>query len=137
MLKRLRLRLSRIGFLRKAVEEPADLGIFKEKPSVEFLIGISIVGLSYLIAWPLISVLGIVALYFRKPLIFVVGSPVAYGTSHIVFWLGFWLAGKDSITYMNVFGRWFVGRLCRKLLMISEPDSLSTEENEPISNDYE
>ena len=99
------------------MEETADLDIFKEKPTPKFLIGIGVIGFSYLIAWPLIGLLGILAAYFRKPLIFIVGSPVAYGFSYVVFIFGVWLAGKDSIKYMNTFTRWLVGRICKRLLI--------------------
>ncbi len=116
MLKKLKSRLKDIKFIKKAIEEPIDMEIFKKKPSRKFITGLFLIGFSYIIAWPLISLLGIIALVTKKPLIFVIGSPVSYGISHLVFLLGVFIAGKDAIKYMNVFMQWSIGRLCKKFL---------------------
>jgi len=117
MLKKLKLRLAGISFIRKAVEEPVDLEIFKKKPSKKFIVGISLIGLSNLTTWPLIILLGIIASNLQKPSIFVIGSPVAYLSSTLIFFIGVWLAGREGIKYMRVFIRWLVGRICTKLLV--------------------
>ena len=70
------LRLAQIGFVRSAIDEKADLSAFDHKPTVRIVLGVSMIGFSYLIGWPAISTLGGVALYFRRPWIAVIGGPL-------------------------------------------------------------
>ena len=56
----------------------------------------SAIALSYVISWPLIALLGIAAVHYGNAAILVVGGPVAYGLSHLVFMLGMYLAGAKS-----------------------------------------
>lgn len=122
MLERLKKKLGETTFVKKLVEEPADLSIFQMTPSIRFIIGISVIGFSYIMAWPFITVLGIISLMAGNPLIVAIGGPVAYGASHLVFLLGAWLAGKDSITYMRTFSRWVMLRICYKLSIVDPTD---------------
>ncbi len=108
-------RLSRSSLIRKALAEPADLNIFKEKPSTRFILGMGLAGFSYLMAWPFISVLGVVSLVLSWPTLFLIGSPVAYGLSHLVFLAGVAIAGKDSIRYIRVFKRWLLYQIAVRL----------------------
>jgi len=126
MFEKLKRKLGKTSFVTKLVEEPADLGIFRLTPSFRFIIGIGVIGFSYLIAWPFIALLGIISIVVRNPFIVAVGGPIAYGASHIVFFIGVWLAGKDSINYMRVFSRWMMLRICRKLSIV-DPEVESTE----------
>lgn len=96
-------RLARTRFVRQAIEEEADLSAFKERPSWQVIAGISAILSSYLIGWPLVAGLGAAAIYLNKPLIAVVGGPVVYGLSHLVFLLGMYLAGAK---YSMIFFRW-------------------------------
>ena len=112
----LKVKVAGIGFVKRVLENPVDLQAFREKPSFRFIAGLSFIGFSYLIAWPLIALLGILAIYFKKPLLFAVGSPVCYGISHLIFLLGAFIAGKDTVMYMNTFLRWSLSKLFHKML---------------------
>jgi hypothetical protein len=90
-------------YVRSAVEDKADLSAFKNKPSVRVVIGISIIGFSYIIGWPAVGALGMLSIYLEKPLIVAIGGPLTYGLSHLVFLLGMYLAGAD---YTRIFLRW-------------------------------
>lgn len=90
-------------FVREAVADRADLSAFKERPSPKVLAGIFAIGFSYLIGWPAVGALGTLSIYLGKPLIAVIGGPVTYGLSHLVFLLGMYLAGAD---YSKIFLRW-------------------------------
>lgn len=103
MIKGLFRRISNIGYVRSAIDEQADLSMFKEKPTPRVIWGLVIVGISYVVGWPLIAALGIIAAYTGTPLVIVVGGPAAYGLSHLVFILGAWLAGAQ---YAHTFFRW-------------------------------
>ena len=65
--------------------------------------GVSAIAFSYVIGWPLISLLGAAAVYYQNAAIAVVGGPLAYGLSHLVFILGMYLAGAK---YSYIFFRW-------------------------------
>jgi hypothetical protein len=97
MLMRLRRRLAKARFVRKALERPVDPGLFKKKPSRKFVAGLSLMAVSYLLAWPLIALLGVIAWRIHRPAVFGVGSFVAYAVSNVVFYVGLWLAGKDDV----------------------------------------
>ena len=90
-------------YVRSAIEDKADLSTFKKKPSVRVVIGISIIGFSYIIGWPAVGALGMLSIYLEKPLIVAIGGPLTYGLSHLVFMLGMYLAGAD---YARIFLRW-------------------------------
>ena len=93
--------------------EKADLRAFRRRPDLRVISGVTAIALSYLIAWPLIALLGIAAVHYGNAAIVVVGGPVAYGLSHLVFLLGMYLAGA---TYSRIFLRWAVGRGMTRLM---------------------
>ena len=115
MIKKIKKRIFNSRFVSNLLTDPIDLSLFRRKPTPRFMLGLAIVGFSYLIAWPLISLLGILAVLFKRPLLFAVGSPIAYVTSHLVFLLGVFIAGKDTVTYMNVFLRWSLRQGAQKI----------------------
>ena len=96
-------RLAKTDFVRKAVEEKADLSAFRERPTVRVLAGVFFIGFSYVISWPSISALGALAVYWERPLLIVIGGPLLYGLSHLVFLLGMYLSGAK---YSRIFLRW-------------------------------
>jgi len=66
-------------------------------------LGIFLITFSYVIAWPAIGALGTLSVYMEKPLILIIGGPLTYVLSHLVFMLGMVLAGAD---YTKIFLRW-------------------------------
>ena len=96
-------RIAKTDFVRRAIEERADLSAFKERPTGRIIVGISAMGFSYIIGWPAVSLLGAMSIYLNKPLIVIVGGPLTYGLSHLVFILGMYLAGAK---YTRIFMRW-------------------------------
>jgi hypothetical protein len=105
-------RIAETEYVRGAIEEKADLSGFKKKPSIRTVLGISIIGLSYIIGWPAISVLGILSIYMNKPWLLAIGGPLLYGLSHLVFLLGMYLAGAQ---YAKIFLRWATRIVVEKL----------------------
>lgn len=96
-------RIAKTDFVRRAIEERADLSAFKERPTGRIIAGISAMGFSYIIGWPAVSLLGAISIYLNKPLIVIVGGPLTYGLSHLVFILGMYLGGAK---YTRIFIRW-------------------------------
>lgn len=128
--RKLGLRLARIKTVRRAIDERVDLAPFKAKPSLRLLIGVGLIGLSMLLGWPLISVMGSLAIYFKEPLIAVIGGPAAYGLSWAVYGLGLLIAGREALYYMNVFNKWFARVMVEK--MIGSPPISPEEAPEEI-----
>ncbi len=126
MFNKIRIRIAKTRFVYKLLANPVDLEIFKKKPSARFFSGLFVIGFSYIIGWPMVSVLAVLAVYFKKPLLFAIGSPITYGLSHLVFMLGAFIAGKDTIVYMNVFAKWSATKGLQRLL---GPDAVAQSLN--------
>jgi hypothetical protein len=105
--------IARTDFARKAVEEKADLTLFKARLSARVILGIILIGFSYLIGWPAVALFGILSIYLGQPLILIIGGPVIYGISHLVFIAGLYLAGSR---YSYIFLRWATRKALEKVL---------------------
>ena len=88
-------KLLKTRFARQAIREDADLSIFKQKPSGKVLFGLICIAASYIFCWPLISVLGVFAVYIGKPWIVVAATPVIWTAAHFICMFGLYLAGMD------------------------------------------
>ncbi|MFA6898934.1 MAG: hypothetical protein WC256_01855 [Desulfurivibrionaceae bacterium] len=117
MIKQSIQRIAATEFIRSAIEDRADLSAFKEKPSPKVLSGLFAIIVSYIIGWPAIAALGFLAIQLHKPWIVVVGGPVTYGLSHLVFLLGMYLCGA---LYSLIFLRWLTRVSLGKLLAWAE-----------------
>jgi len=113
-------RIAKTDFVSKAIEERADLSAFKERPTGRIIFGISAMGFSYIIGWPAVSMLGAISIYLNKPLIVIVGGPLTYGLSHLVFILGMYLAGAK---YTRIFMRWAARVTMEKFLDDTESET--------------
>ncbi len=106
-------RVAATRFVRQALADNADLSAFKGKPSLKVIAGITAIVISYIIGWPAVALLGFLAAYYGRPAIVVVGGPLIYGLSHLVFLLGMYLAGAR---YTWIFLRWLTRVTMLKLL---------------------
>lgn len=97
LLNKIANRVATTGYARKALEEEIDLGYFKQPPPPKVIIGLLLLGLSYLIGWPAVGLCGFLAFHFREPLILVIGGPLTYGLSWAVFGLSMLLLGMHSV----------------------------------------
>jgi hypothetical protein len=109
------LRLARIKYVSRAIQDRANLNEFRGPPTVRIVVGVLAIGFSFLMCWPAISALGGVAIYFRQPWIVVVGAPLLYGSSHLCFLTGMALSGEK---YMRIFLRWAVRVGVERLLAL-------------------
>ncbi len=103
-------RLAGSRFFRRASAEAAVRDVRPPKPTIRFLSGLALIGLSYLLAWPLIGLLGLISVRRSRPALVALGGPIAYGVSSAVFLLGVFLAGKDGLRFM----RWAGYRLAAR-----------------------
>lgn len=106
--------LSGKKYIIKILEKPADLSEFKERPTPRVIIGLILMGFSYVIGWPAVAALGFLAVWLKEPLIAIIGCPTIYGLSHVVFIIGAWLSRAPH--YMGTLARYTIQVLLRKLL---------------------
>ena len=107
------LSIANTEFVRSAIAEQADLSAFKEKPSLKVITGVLLIIIASLLGWPAVAVLGVIAIKLHEPLIAVVGGPLVYGFSHLVFLLGMYFSGAK---YSLIFARWLLRVIMEKLL---------------------
>ncbi len=111
--KKIIIKIASIDFVRTAIEEEVDLSAFKEKPSLEVIAGVFLIILSSLLGWPAVAVSGVLAVKLDEPLIAVIGGPVVYGFSYLVFWLGMYFSGAR---YSLISFRWLTRVTMEKML---------------------
>ncbi len=113
MIQAILKRISQTSYVRSAVAEKADLSAFKERPTPRIVFGLFLIGFSYVIGWPAVSVLGMLSVYYKEPLLVGVGGPAIYGFSHLVFLGGMYVAGAK---YAAIFLKWATRMFMEKTL---------------------
>lgn len=98
-------------FVREALDAPVDLSVLRARPTPRVWTGLGLVGLSYLIGWPAVALLAWLALRWQEPLLVVIGGPLTYGASHLLFLAGSWLAGSR---YLWILFQWAVRRVAER-----------------------
>ena len=113
IIKKAALYFARKGFCRAAIDEHADLSIFKEKLTGTVIIGLVIIFISYFLGIPSVFIVGGIAAWLKSPAFGVIGIPLVYGVSWLLLMLGIYLAGPQ---YGKAFGRWTVRVILEKIL---------------------
>jgi hypothetical protein len=113
MIRNIAGRLAKTKHIRRILENPTDLRELRRRPTFRMMTGLVLIGFSYLIGWPAVAALGILAAWLREPMVVVIGGPITYGLSHVVFLAGAWLAGTH---YVKLLTRYATETLFRKLL---------------------
>jgi len=111
---------------RKALREKTDLSAFKERPSKRFLTGVGLVLISYVLGWPMVGLFSVLAAYFQNPGL-LIGGPIAFGFSHLVFLAGMYLAGRGSFKYVEIFFLWSLRTLVERLVGQESANAVSCE----------
>jgi peptidoglycan/xylan/chitin deacetylase (PgdA/CDA1 family) len=99
---------------RKAIREKMDLSAFKERPSKRFLAGVGLILISYVLGWPMVGLFSVLAAYVQNPGL-LIGGPIAFGFSHLIFLAGMYLAGRGSFKYVEIFFLWSLRTLVERL----------------------
>lgn len=100
---------------RKALREKTDFSAFKERPSKRFVAGAGLMLFSYVLGWPMVGLFSFLAAYFQRPGL-LMGGPLSYGFSHLVFLAGMVLAGRESLKYVEIFSLWSLRALVKRLI---------------------
>lgn len=100
-------------YFRAAIDERADLRVFREKPTLSMVIGIIMITFSYVIGLPAVVFLATLAVLIKKPLIGIIGGPLIYGISTLIFIIGIKLAGLKHIKALFL---WMTRIILEKIL---------------------
>ncbi len=125
----------------EAVASRADLSLFKQRPSFQFILGLILLGLSYVIGWPGVIASGIAAAYLKSPWVFVIGGPAIYGFSFLVWGVSMLLMGKGNIQYARAFAKYgiriFIEKFAPQSHRENNPSSRPSGSASSRSNDNE
>lgn len=113
ILKKAALYFARKEFCKKAINERTDLSVLKEHHTVPVIIGLFLIIVSYLMVVPAFLIVGLIAAKFKKPMIGVIGIPLAYGFTWLITMLGMYLTGPE---YAKALGRWVARVVLEKIL---------------------
>lgn len=102
---RLARRLGRTRYAQAAIERRASLDGLRIKPSPRFFLGLVIIGLSYVLGWPMVALFGFIAAYLGRPWL-VLAGPACYAFSHLLFLAGLLVAGRDTVEKLGVALAW-------------------------------
>ena len=129
IIKKAALYFARKEFCKTAINEHADLSIFKEKLKASVIAGLVLIMISYLIGIPAVFIIGGIAAWLKNPTFGVIGIPLIYGFSWLLLMLGLYLTGPK---YGKVFGRWAVRVILEKILggEVKKIRSLPQEDSE-------
>ena len=114
--ERMGRRLARTRWGRKALEDPPDLGVFRQRHRPRLVLGLALIAISYVICWPVIAAIGVVAVYLNRPLILAVAAPLIWGFSHLVWMGGMFLTGVEGGRHLGLLLRWGTGRLLARMI---------------------
>lgn len=113
IIKKAALYFARKEFCRSAINEHADLSVFKEKLTGTVIIGLVLIFLSYLLGIPAVFIVGGIAAWLKNPRFGVIGIPLIYGISWLLLMLGIYLAGPQ---YGKAVSRWTARVVLEKIL---------------------
>lgn len=103
----LRERIAGAAWVHKALEKGPPADALRQRPSVLFLTGVVLIGISYTIGWPAVAFFSFLAVYLRRPELAALG-PASYLVSHVVFLLGMAMIGPDGVKYGRLIVQWAV-----------------------------
>ena len=124
LVKIIPLRLAQMRMIQKIAQEQVRFADLKRRPSLRLSVAIGLVCLSYLTCWPVIGLLGAIAVRLDQPTIFSIGSPTAYVFSHFLMLAGMLVAGSEGADYLRTFGRWLVRVLVLRFIIPSRRCSI-------------
>ena len=125
IIKKTALYLARKKYCKTAIEDRANLTAIQDKPTPSMIVGLIMIAFSYVIGLPAVIALGVIAVWMKDKRIVLIGGPLIYAISTILFIIGIKMAGKK---YFQVFSRWVVRVVLEKILgndvrTLSEPGS--------------
>lgn len=112
--KRIRQRLRRTRLVKVALQTPVD-PVLLGRPSRRVVAGLVLVIASYPLAWPAVAAVAAVAAWMKEPKL-LIGGPLVYGFSWVVFVAGLALIGSQSLRSGKAVGLLLVRKLAERFL---------------------
>jgi len=103
IINRLANSIAKTKWARRAINDGADLSVFREKPTAQNYFGIFLMCCSYIIGFPAVGLIGALSFYWHKPLLIIIGGPLLLVIAHLVFLAGMYLGGGE---YIMAWFRW-------------------------------
>jgi len=130
IIKKSALYFARKEFCRAAINDHADLSIFKKKLTGTVITGLIIIFISYFLGIPAAFIVGVIAAWLHSPAFGVIGIPLAYGLSWLLLMLGIYLAGPQ---YGRALSRFVVRVILEKILgnEVIRPESTRVQDSKP------
>ena len=113
IIKKAALHFARKEFCRNAINKRADLTVLRQKHTLSEIIGIFLIVFSFIIVIPSFFIVGLIAADLKKPMIGIIGIPLAYGISWLILILGMYLTGPR---YAKALRRWITNVVLEKIL---------------------
>ena len=113
IIKKAALHFARKEFCRNAINKRADLTVLRQKHTLSEIIGIFLIVFSFIIVIPSFFIIGLIAADLKKPMIGIIGIPLAYGISWLILILGMYLTGPR---YAKALRRWITNVVLEKIL---------------------
>lgn len=113
IIKKAALHFARKEFCRNAINERTDLTVLRQKHTLPEIIGIFLIVFSFIIVIPSFFIVGLIAADLKKPMIGIIGIPLAYGISWLILILGMYLTGPR---YAKALRRWITNVVLEKIL---------------------
>ena len=127
IIKKAALHFARKEFCRNAINKRADLTVLRQKHTLSEIIGIFLIVFSFIIVIPSFFIVGLIAADLKKPMIGIIGIPLAYGISLLILILGMYLTGPR---YAKALRRWITNVVLEKIL----GDEINTVRSIPIKD---
>ena len=127
IIKKAALHFARKEFFRNAINERADLAVLRQKHTLPEKIGIFLIVFSFVMVIPSFFIVGLIASDLKKPMVGIVGIPLAYGISWLILVIGMYLTGPR---YAKALGRWITKLVLEKII----GDEINTVRSSPIKD---
>lgn len=114
-------------FIQRRLNENVSLKDIPFPPPKEIPIGLALIALSFTIGWPGVGVFGITSLLSGNVYWLLIGGPLIYGLSWIVWGIGMAFVGPESIREGNIVLRWLIKKGLLRLLA-QNPNQFSSSE---------
>jgi hypothetical protein len=127
IIKKAALHFARKEFCRNAINEGADLAVLRQKHTLPEKIGIFLIVFSFIMVIPSFFIVGLIAADLKKPMVGIVGIPLAYSISWLILVIGMYLTGPR---YAKAMGRWITKLVLEKII----GDEINTVRSSPIKD---
>jgi hypothetical protein len=127
IIKKTAVYFARKEFCRNAINERADLAVLRQTHTLPEKIGIFLIVFSFVMVIPSFFIVGLIAADLKKPMVGIIGIPVAYGISWLILMLGMYLTGPR---YAKALRHWVISIVLGKIL----GDEINAFRSMPMKN---